>query len=164
MMEITSRPASSAQPITLAAGALIVILLGVGGITLWRAYSGSFPEPDRVGNKATEIRRDILKLGPDCPWALRRLKEDLRDLRGRRLFPDRHAHTVAFKLTMQEYDLYKAVTGYINQFFPQASGRKQGSVALARTVFQRRLASSTMATPPGVVTLAISMASPIWSK
>jgi hypothetical protein len=48
MMEITSRPASSAQPITLAAGALIVILLGVGGITLWRAYSGSSPEPDRV--------------------------------------------------------------------------------------------------------------------
>src|SRR6266481_3937439 len=48
MMEITSRPASSAQPITLAAGALIVILLGVSGITLWRAYSGSFPESDRV--------------------------------------------------------------------------------------------------------------------
>jgi superfamily II DNA or RNA helicase len=104
-----------------------------------------FPEPSRVGNKATEIRRDILKLGPDCPWALRRLKEDLRDLRGRRLFPDRHAHTVAFKLTVAEYDLYKAVTAYINQFLPQTSGRRQASVALARTVFQRRLASSTMA-------------------
>ena len=25
-----------------------------------------------------------------------------------------------------EFDLYKAVTGYINQFLPQASGRKQG--------------------------------------
>ncbi len=48
MIEITSRPASSGQPIRLAAGALIVILLGVGGITLWRAYSGSSPEPDRV--------------------------------------------------------------------------------------------------------------------
>ena len=88
--------------------------------------SDLFPEPHRVGNKATEIRRDILKLGPDCPWALRRLKEDLRDLRGRRLFPDRHAHTVAFKLTVQEYDLYKAVTAYINQFLPQASGRQAG--------------------------------------
>ena len=104
-----------------------------------------FPEPHRVGNQATEIRRDILRLGPDCPWALRRLKEDLRDLQGRRLFPDRHAHTVAFKLNQQEYDLYKAVTAYINQFLPQASGRRQASVALARTVFQRRLASSTMA-------------------
>src|SRR5262245_41218428 len=107
--------------------------------------SDLFPEPSRVGNKATEIRRDILKLGPDCPWALRRLKEDLRDLRGRRLFPDRHAHTVAFKLTVAEYDLYKAVTAYISQFLPQTSGRRQASVALARTVLQRRLASSTMA-------------------
>jgi superfamily II DNA or RNA helicase len=104
-----------------------------------------FPEPHRVGNKATEIRRDILKLGPDCPWALRRLKEDLRDVRGRRLFPDRHAHTVTFKLNQHEYELYKAVTAYINQFLPQSTGRRQASVALARTVLQRRLASSTMA-------------------
>ena len=48
MIEITSRPASSSQPIMLAAGALIVIVLGVGAITLWRAYSGASPEPDRV--------------------------------------------------------------------------------------------------------------------
>jgi superfamily II DNA or RNA helicase len=104
-----------------------------------------FPEPHRLGEKATEIRRDILSLGPDCPWALRRLKEDLRDLNGHRLFPDRHAHTVTFRLNREEYDLYKAVTAYINDFLPQASGRRQASVALARTVLQRRLASSTMA-------------------
>lgn len=107
--------------------------------------SDLFPEPSRVGNQASEIRRNILQLGPECPWALRRLKEDLRDLRGRRLFPDRHAHTVTFKLNMQEYELYQAVTAYINQFLPQSSGRRQASVALARTVLQRRLASSTMA-------------------
>jgi SNF2 family DNA or RNA helicase len=105
-----------------------------------------FPEPHRVGEQAQAIRRDILQLGPDCPWALRRLKEDLRDLRGGRLFPDRHAHTVTFELNADEYDLYKAVTAYINEFLPQASGgRRQGSVALARTVLQRRLASSAMA-------------------
>ncbi|MBI2951011.1 DUF3883 domain-containing protein, partial [bacterium] len=104
-----------------------------------------FPEPHRMGDRAMEIRRDILRLGPDCPWALRRLKEDLRDLRGRRLFPDRHAHTVTFRLNREEYDLYKAVTAYINEFLPQATGRRQASVALARTVLQRRLASSTMA-------------------
>ncbi len=104
-----------------------------------------FPEPHRLAEKAGEIRRDILRLGPDCPWALRRLKEDLKDLNGRRLFPDRFAHTVAFRLNREEYDLYKAVTAYINEFLPQASGKKKHSVALARTVFQRRLASSTMA-------------------
>ena len=37
------------------------------------------------------------------------------------------------------------MTAYINEFLPQASGKKKQSVALARTVFQRRLASSTMA-------------------
>lgn len=104
-----------------------------------------FPEPHRLGDKAGEIRRDILRLGPDCPWALRRLKEDLKDINGQRLFPDRHAHTMTFRLNREEYDLYKAVTAYINQFLPQASGRKKQSVALVRTVFQRRLASSTMA-------------------
>src|SRR3990172_5342914 len=62
----------------------------------------------------------------------------------RRLFPDRHAHTIAFRLNRDEYDLYKAVTAYINEFLPQASGRKKQSVALIRTVLQRRLASSTL--------------------
>jgi superfamily II DNA or RNA helicase len=104
-----------------------------------------FPEPHRLGNKGIEIRRDILRLGPECPWALRRLKEDLKDINGRRLFPERHAHTVTFRLNREEYDLYKSVTAFINQFLPQASGKKKQSVALARTVFQRRLASSTMA-------------------
>ncbi len=104
-----------------------------------------FPEPHRLADKAGEIRRDILRLGPDCPWALRRLKEDLKDIQGRRLFPDRHAHTVTFRLNREEYDLYKAVTAFINRFLPQASGRKKASVALARTVLQRRLASSTYA-------------------
>ena len=105
-----------------------------------------FPEPHRLGEqRAGEIRTDILRMGPDCPWALRRLKEDMRDLHGRRLFPDRHAHTVTFRLSREEYDLYKAVTAYINEFLPQASGRRKASVALTRTVLQRRLASSTMA-------------------
>jgi len=104
-----------------------------------------FPEPTRVGDRAGEIRRDILSLGENCPWALRRLKEDLRDILGHRLFPDRHAHTVTFKLNQEEFDLYKAVTAYINEFLPQASGRRKQSVALARTVLQRRLASSTQA-------------------
>ncbi len=104
-----------------------------------------FPEPHKVGEVAGQIRRDILRLGPECPWALRRLKEDLKDVSGRRLFPDRRAHTVTFKLNHEEFDLYKAVTAYINEFLPQTTGTRRNSVALARTVFQRRLASSTRA-------------------
>ncbi len=104
-----------------------------------------FPEPHRFGAEAGRIRRDVLKLGADCPWSLRRLKEDLKDMRGQRLFPDRHVHTVSFALGPDEYTIYKAVTAYINEFLPQATGRRKNSVALARTVFQRRLASSTRA-------------------
>ena len=104
-----------------------------------------FPEPHRLGEQAQTIRRDILRLGPECPWALRRLKEDLRDMNGQRLFPDRHVQTVAFCLNLEEFGLYKSVTAYINQFLPQASGRQKQNVALTRTVFQRRLASSTHA-------------------
>jgi len=37
-----------AQPIALAAAALVVIMLGVGAIALWRAYTGTSPEQDRV--------------------------------------------------------------------------------------------------------------------
>src|ERR1700676_274903 len=36
------------QPIALAAGALVIILLGVGGIALWRAYTGNSPEQERI--------------------------------------------------------------------------------------------------------------------
>ena len=104
-----------------------------------------FPEPHRYRAEAGQARRDILSLGADCPWSLRRLKEDLKDLNGRRLFPDRHVHTVSFSLGAQEYAVYKAVTAYINEFLPQATGRRKNSVALVRTVFQRRLASSTRA-------------------
>ena len=104
-----------------------------------------FPEPHRFDEAAGRIRREILRLGEDCPWSLRRLKEDLKDMHGRRLFPDRHVQTVSFDLGTDEYTIYKAVTAYINEYLPQTTGRRKNSVALARTVFQRRLASSTHA-------------------
>jgi hypothetical protein len=36
------------HPVALAAGALVVIVLGIGSIAMWRAYTGTSPEPDRV--------------------------------------------------------------------------------------------------------------------
>ncbi len=104
-----------------------------------------FPEPHRLGDQTRSIHKNIFRLGKDCPWALRRLKEDLTDANGHRLFPDRHVKTVTFCLNGDEYAQYKAVTAYINQFMPQQTGQRRTSVALARTVFQRRLASSTCA-------------------
>jgi uncharacterized protein HemX len=37
-----------AQPIALAGAALVLIVLGLGGIALWRAYTGTSPEQDRI--------------------------------------------------------------------------------------------------------------------
>jgi superfamily II DNA or RNA helicase len=104
-----------------------------------------FPEPHRLGKQATAIRKDVFRLGRDSPWSLRRLKEDLKDANGKRLFPDRHTNTVTFCLNNDEYTLYKSVTAYINEFIPQQTGQRRSSAALTRTVLQRRLVSSTCA-------------------
>ncbi len=104
-----------------------------------------FPEPHRLGQRAHDIRKRVLRLGDSCPWVSRHLKEDLKDLDGNRLFTNRYANTVEFYLNEDEYSLYKAVTGYINTYVPQQTGRRRTTAALTRTVFQRRLASSACA-------------------
>jgi uncharacterized protein HemX len=38
----------SGQPIAIAATAFVIVVLGIGSITLWRAYTGTAPETDRV--------------------------------------------------------------------------------------------------------------------
>ncbi|OKH17699.1 hypothetical protein NIES208_08580 (plasmid) [[Limnothrix rosea] IAM M-220] len=96
-------------------------------------------DPDQF--VSNQINPQILRL-QDSPWFLRRIKEELRDFSGQKLFKERHAKTVPFELSRDEKILYDQVTEYINCYLGQTSGRKKASVALARTVFQRRLASS----------------------
>jgi uncharacterized protein YoxC len=38
----------SGQPIAAAAAALVLVVIGIGSIALWRAYTGNAPETDRV--------------------------------------------------------------------------------------------------------------------
>lgn len=96
-------------------------------------------DPDQFISET--INPQILRL-QDSPWFLRRIKEELKDFQGRKLFKERHAKTVPFELSYEEKNLYEKVTEYINRYLGKTSGRKQASVALARTVLQRRLASS----------------------
>ncbi len=104
-----------------------------------------FPEPHKFPTEMTQIRNLIFPTANN-PWILRRLKEDLCDLNGHPLFTQRHSITVPFKLSLDEYSLYEAVTDYLNRFLAlRGSGRLRQSIALTRTVFQRRLASSTYA-------------------
>jgi uncharacterized protein HemX len=53
MIELAPRSARpvarfGGQPIAIAAAALVIVVLGVGSIALWRAYTGSAPETDRA--------------------------------------------------------------------------------------------------------------------
>ena len=53
MIELAPRSVSpiarfGGQPIAIAAVALVIVVLGVTAITVWRAYTGSAPETDRV--------------------------------------------------------------------------------------------------------------------
>ena len=88
-----------------------------------------------------ELNPQMLSL-EDSPWFLRRIKEELKDFDGRKLFKPRYPITVPFELSEQELYLYNQVTKYVNKYLGKTKGRKQAAVALARTVLQRRLASS----------------------
>lgn len=78
-----------------------------------------------------------------CPFFLRRVKEELRDFDGRPLFLPRNAWTQDFELAGGEKDLYDDITRYIQEFLGKTyDGKRRMAVALARSVLQRRLASS----------------------
>jgi superfamily II DNA or RNA helicase len=95
------------------------------------------PDQFAVANLAkAQIGRD------DSPYFLRRQKEDLKDEHGGELFVPRVVRLQPFQLSEPELALYEAVTEYIREFLGQVGGRKGNAVALARTVLQRRLASS----------------------
>jgi len=81
----------------------------------------------------------------DNPLFLRRLKEDLKDLDGRPLFPPRYVHTLKYSLSDPEKALYNAVTLYVRRHFNRALRKEKRNVAFALTILQRRLASSTRA-------------------
>ena len=76
----------------------------------------------------------------------RMVKESLLKFDGRPLFPERIAHSVPYRLTDPEAQLYKEVTDYVRGEFNRAEAlqndRRAGTVGFALTILQRRLASS----------------------
>ena len=90
---------------------------------------------------------------PDVSDVMRRLvKENLRTFEGRRLFPQRHAHSLNFELSEPEAGLYEAVTEYVRNGMNRAARmREEGDksrgiiVGFALAGLQRRLASSPAA-------------------
>lgn len=78
----------------------------------------------------------------------RMVKEDLLTFEGRKLFPERIAETVPYRLTASEEALYEQVTDYVRDGMNRAErvgGQRRNTVGFALTVLQRRLASSPQA-------------------
>lgn len=82
----------------------------------------------------------------------RRVKENLRTFDGKRLFPQRFAHSLNFELSEQESHLYDAVTDYVRHGMNRAmrmqeegDKRRGVMVGFALAGLQRRLASSPAA-------------------
>ncbi len=76
----------------------------------------------------------------------RMVKEKLLTFDGTPLFPERIAHTVPYRLSEAEAELYREVTGYVRQEWGRAEAlqddRRAGTIGFALTILQRRLASS----------------------
>jgi len=76
----------------------------------------------------------------------RMVKEKLVKFDGTPLFPERFAHTLAYKLSDLEARLYKEVTDYVREEWNRADTlgdeKRAGTVSFALTILQRRLASS----------------------
>ena len=77
----------------------------------------------------------------------RMVKEGLLTFESKRLFPERIAYTVPYKLSNAEAQLYREVTGYVREEFNRAEAlqndKRAGTVGFALTILQRRLASSS---------------------
>ena len=81
-------------------------------------------------------------------YLLRRMKEEMTDFSGTRLFPKRSSTTLDYPLSQgvgHEQDLYDRVTNYCQVHFDRAKKRNRSAAGLAMSILQRRLASSTWA-------------------
>lgn len=77
-------------------------------------------------------------LRPSTLSFLRRMKEELKDLDGRPLFPPRYAETIQVDLTAREETAYTAVMDYVDAFYGE-------NATLARSIYGKRAASSIIA-------------------
>lgn len=81
-------------------------------------------------------------------YFIRRVKEEMVDLRGRPLYALRFCDTHSYDLTqgnVSEQALYDETTKYIRHYYNQARLLNRSAARFAMMVFQRRLASSTWA-------------------
>jgi len=91
------------------------------------------------------LPREIVHSDDPGTVFLRRMKEDMMDLHGNKLFNDRSVHTVSYEITGDELKFYEDVTQYVENQFQSAWKKENRHVQFALIVLQRRVASSIRA-------------------
>ena len=76
---------------------------------------------------------------------LRRLKEEMVQFDGQKIFPARESNTVSYDLAPAERELYEDMTSYIRTYYNRAKMLNRSAARLAMSVLQRRAASSAWA-------------------
>src|SRR5580700_4803816 len=147
MIEVNSQDAKTggiaqigSQPIALAAAALVVILLGAGGIALWRTYTGTSPEPDRVvaarqlqaktaqtSERLVEKTKDLEVTQQESIDQLQVVQDQLQTVK--RLLAAQQADTK--RLSEQVSGLTEAIEG-LRQSFASAQGPDPSALASSR--------------------------------
>jgi SNF2 family DNA or RNA helicase len=96
-------------------------------------------DPDRFEGKPRGETGDVSDI------QRRMIKEKILRFDGTKLFPERKAYTVPFRLSRQEMELYERVSWYVREEMNRADnlhGSQRAVVGFALTGLQRRLASS----------------------
>jgi uncharacterized protein HemX len=130
------------HPIALTAAALVVILLGVAGIALWRAYTGTSPEPDRVAaarqlqfrtalvsEQLVEKTKGLESTQQESIDQLQMVQDQLQTVR--RLLAAQQAETK--KLSEQVSGLAEAIDGLRQSFASVQASEPSGSASARKT-------------------------------
>lgn len=142
----------SGQPIAVAAAALVLLVMGIGSITLWRAYTGNAPETDRVmavrqlqartaqaSEQLVEKTKGLEATQQESIDQLQVVQDQLQTMR--RLFASQQADTR--KLSEQVGTLTEAINGLRQSFAStqpteQAAEPARKRSAGARSAHRRR--------------------------
>ncbi len=85
------------------------------------------------------------------PLMIRRLKEDIVNFRGKKIFPERSIpKTLEIEYSPEELDFYNGVEDYVKAYYQKAESSGLTSVVLALYILHRRVSSSIQA---GVISL-----------
>ena len=135
----------SGQPILIAAAAFIVVVLGIGSIAMWRAYTGNAPELDRVASarqlqartaqaseQLVEKTKGLEATQQESIDQLQVVQDQLQTVR--RLLAAQQADTK--KLSEQVGSLTESIDGLRQSF---ASARTSDSAPAVRKTYRKKI-------------------------